>query len=311
MFGQTIEIFVQVLLPILLMVLAGVLLQWRKPLQLSTLVTLNMYLFVPVYLFDRITLSTLSWWEVGQIGLVVMVPIGAMAIAMYLALRTMKANGRIMAAMICGGLFFNAGNFGIPVSEMAFGSEGGSVQGLIMMFMNISVFFIGYGIVALGQGHGLKSVLGFFRLPFLYVVVAALMLRDHRGGFPTWLEAALRLMSAGLVPIALVTLGAQLTAQAKWPRWKIIGPVMLLKLLVMPAITAVAVFLLGLWPWPGALIIVSSAGPTAVNTLLLSLELDGDAETAADCVFWTTVGSAVTVSIVLAVVQFAGQGQLP
>jgi hypothetical protein len=41
--------------------------------------------------------------------------------------------------------------------------------------------------------------------------------------------------------------------------------------------------------------------------LLLSLELEGDAQTAADCVFWTTVAASITMTTVLVVVEhFAG-----
>jgi predicted permease len=83
-------------------------------------------------------------------------------------------------------------------------------------------------------------------------------------------------------------------------------PVLALKLLALPAITAGVVFALGLWPWPGAMLIVASAGPTAVNTLLMAIEQNGDAELAADCVFWTTLLSAVTVTLVLGTVAALG-----
>jgi predicted permease len=53
---------------------------------------------------------------------------------------------------------------------------------------------------------------------------------------------------------------------------------------------------LNVWPWPAELLILTASVPTAVNTLLLTLELGGDAELAADCVFWTTVFSAFTIT---------------
>ena len=78
---------------------------------------------------------------------------------------------------------------------------------------------------------------------------------------------------------------------------------MVLKLVVLPLITAAFVWALDMWPWPGVLLILAAAAPTAINTLVLALELDGDAETAADIVFWTTVGSSITVAIVLALLR--------
>jgi predicted permease len=51
-----------------------------------------------------------------------------------------------------------------------------------------------------------------------------------------------------------------------------------------------------LWPWPAELLVLTASVPTAVNTLLLTLELGGDAQLSADCVFWTTVCSCVTIT---------------
>ena len=51
-----------------------------------------------------------------------------------------------------------------------------------------------------------------------------------------------------------------------------------------------------LWPWPAESLILTAAVPTAVATLLLTLEVGGDTDLAADCVFWTTVFSAVTIT---------------
>ena len=55
--------------------------------------------------------------------------------------------------------------------------------------------------------------------------------------------------------------------------------------------------------WPAELLILTAGVPTAVGTLLLTLELEGDADLAADCVFWTTVFSCVTIAIWLVILR--------
>lgn len=105
----------------------------------------------------------------------------------------------------------------------------------------------------------------------------------------------------------LVILGAQLAQNPHWPRWKALLPAVSVKLLALPLVTALVVVALGLWPWPGAQIILGMAAPTAVNTLLLTLELEGDAKLAADGVFWSTLLSIFTVTVViLALLVLAG-----
>ena len=308
MLARAADIFVQVVLPVLVMVGFGALVQWRKPLSVETLVRLNLYLFVPAFLFDRVAGSTLSWREIGGVGLAVMAPMVLLGLVIYCSMRGAGASGRAIAAVAVGGLFFNAGNFGIPIAQLAYGDEGGSVQALVVMFVNTAVFFFGYAILSLAHGHGPRAVLGYFRLPMIYVIVAALGMREAGAALPRWMQQAVATIADGMVPIALVTLGAQLVHRARWPNWRLIVPVMFLKLAILPAATGLAVWLLDLWPWPGAMLVLAAAAPTAVNTLLLTLELDGDADTAADCVFWTSLLSAASVTAVLTIIDALGGG---
>jgi predicted permease len=304
MIADALDIFVTVLLPALSIVALAAMVHRFRPLHLYTLSTLNIYLFVPAYLFARISRSTLSWADIGRMGLVILIPMAVMATATFLVLRAWGASRLTTSLVVVGGVFFNAGNFGVPVAELTFGAVGGHVQALVLMFLNFGTFFVAHAILAMGQGHGFaKSLLLFFKLPFPYVIAAALAVREYAISVPAWLSVSLESIALGMVPIALVTLGAQLASQARWPRWSLVGPVMVLKLILLPLITAFFVWALDMWPWPGVLLILAAAAPTAINTLVLALELEGDAETAADVVFWTTLGSSITVAIVLTVLR--------
>jgi len=316
MFDQISDIFIGVLLPVLTMVGLGALIERLKGLSVDTMVALNLYLFVPAFLYVRIRGSELSWASIGGIGVVVLLPVAMLGLATYALLRSRGVSGRTTSAMIVGGCFFNAGNFGIPVAQLAFGDAGGGVQALVVMFMNTTIFFVGYAVLAMGQGKGMRSVLGYFKLPMIYVIVAALAMREYELTLPTWLGTAVQTIAGGMVPIALITLGAQLALRARWPRWAVIAPVLTMKLALLPLLTAGVVLALDamgwdLWPWPGAQLILAAAGPTAVNTLLLTVHLEGDADAAADCVFWTTILCAITVTITLTLIKLAGGGPVP
>lgn len=303
MLADILHIFVTILLPVLLIVGLGAVIHRFRPLELTSLVTLNFYLFVPSYLFTRISTSATSWTDIFRIGIAVFAPMLVVALGVLALLRWRQTERQIVAAAIVGTVFFNAGNFGIPVAELAFGEEqGGQLQALILMFLNFGTFMIAQTILSLGQGHGLlRSTLLFFKMPFPYVIVAALIVREYSLDIPSWFSGAIGTTAKAMVPMALITLGAQLASQARWPNWSFVGPILLVKLIVMPLTTCVFVILLGLWPWPGAGLILAASAPTAVNTLLLTMELGGDAETAADIVFWTTVASSITVAIVLSI----------
>lgn len=306
MLAQMWQIFSGVLLPVLVIVAAGAVFRRRYPLHIESLAKLNIYLFTPCLLFDKLAASTMPWGQIGQIFLAAFGTIALLGIPLFVILRQTRTEPASRAAMLVGGLFYNAGNFGFPVAALAFGVPGKQVQALIIVTANLSVWMLGYIIVALAQGRGLRGAMGYLKLPMIYVLAAAFIVRDAGIPVPDWIDVPVGSIADGAIPVMLIILGAQLAARARWPQWKRIGPVMAIKLLIMPAVGGLVVWTMGLWPWPGAGIVLALAAPTAVNTLVITLELEGDADLAAQCVFWTTVTSAVTVTLVLAVLTALG-----
>lgn len=298
-------LFGTVIVPVLLMVLGGAAVQRFHKLDVGTLSKLQIYLFVPVFLFVRVFDSTLSWSEIAGIAGAVLLVKAFLAIPLWILLRRLNVRKDAVSVILLASVIFNAGNFGIPVAERAFGKAGGAVQALIVMVSNLTLWGIGYGLAAAlsGKARPINAFLAYFKLPMVYALIAAFGLRALHISLPSPMMYALHSLADGLIPVALITLGVQLARQARWPRWRAVVPVLMLKLLIMPAIAACVVIALHLWPWPGAMIVVAAAGPTAVNTLLLTIEQDGDVELAADCVFWTTLLSAITVTVILALVQ--------
>lgn len=318
MLGQTVDIFTKVLLPVLLVVGLGALIQRLFRLDVNSLSKLNIYLLVPALLLVKIYESSLTWGQIAGVAAAVLLPMALLGLPLYGALRKARATGTTTAAILIGGLVMNAGNFGLPVAELAYNTyglffpgmrhpdDGVAVQVLVVMMSNLAIWGLGYAVLALAKGDGLRGALGYFKLPMIYVIAAGFLLRDTGTRVPPVLLEPIRMLGDAAIPIMLVILGAQLAERARWPRWRLIGPVMLLKLLAVPAVTAGVCWALGLWPWPGAQITLGMAAPTAVNTLLLTLELDGDADLAADCVFWTTLASAITVTgVIMVLAQFA------
>jgi malate permease and related proteins len=167
-----------------------------------------------------------------------------------------------------------------------------------------------------GSGDLSRGMVTVFRLPILPALAAAVLVRYWTGGdatkIPRVINETARYIAGGLIPVALITLGAQLASNPRWPRWKPVSLTLVLRLIYAPIQMAATLWVLhyfavpgfDLWPWPASLLILTASVPTGVNTLLLTLELNGDADLAADTVFWTTVFSAVTITGWLAVIKY-------
>lgn len=316
-------ILLNVLAPILLMVFLGAAMRWKFRIDLSTLTKLNIYLFMPAFVFDKVSRSTLQWSEMGGIVGVTALQVATLGLSIWLGGRLVGASRQTLSAVAMAVMFYNSGNYGIPLAELAYAGRGGQVQTFVVMTQNILTWTVGMSIAAFAH-HGSwgKGVIAFLRTPVLPTLAAALVARAYLNGqpdrhLPRMIAETARYLSDGLVPLALVTLGAQLATSPRWPRWKPVSVVIVLRLLLGPAQMAALLYglhlmarnfggvwtTMDLWPWPAELLILTAAVPTAVNTLLMTLELGGDSDLAADCVFWTTVVSGATIALWLWVIR--------
>jgi malate permease and related proteins len=311
-------ILLNILLPILVMVGLGAWLRWKFQIDLGTLTKLNIYLFVPAFVFDKVANSKLPWSDMGGVVLITLVQVATLGIVVWGIGRAFNVSRKSLCAVALAVMFYNSGNFGLPLAQLAYpghggagaAKDGGAVQAFVVMVQNVLTFTLGLWIAASAHGASVAHVfVRILRLPVLYILAAALGARlwldaDPGRALPTLIDKPVEYLSAGLVPVALVTLGAQLAMRPHWPRWRPVGLVLFLRLILGPAQMALMLWgfhaigwrALDLWPWPAELLILTAAVPTAVNTLLLTLELDGDAALAADCVFWTTVFSCLTIT---------------
>ena len=318
------RILLDVLAPILLMIGIGALLQWKFKIDLGTLSKLNLYLLVPGFVFDKVSNSTLSWAQMGGVVTISIVQVITLGLIVFGIGKLVGAGRKTLAAVALAVMFYNSGNYGLPLAELAFpardaqhagdavAKDGGAVQAFVLMTQNILTYTLGLAIAAMAHPGGIgKSLVRIVRLPMIPVLAAALAARwwlqgDPSRELPIVIGKTASYIADALVPLALITLGAQLASNPRWPRWKPVSLVLLLRLGFGPVQMGLLLWgfhLLG-WPaldlwgttgWPAELLILTAGVPTAVGTLLLTLELDGDADLAADCVFWTTVFSCITI----------------
>jgi malate permease and related proteins len=349
-------ILLDVLAPILVMMGAGALLRWRFHIDLGTLSKLNIYLLAPAFVFDKVSTSTLSWEEMGGVVTISLVQVATLGLLVWGVGVALKVKRQTLAAVVMAVIFYNSGNYGLPLAELAYpkgsrfgvqgsgvtdgnastgtgvsssreprtpnpgpSKDGGAVQAFVLMTQNVLGYTLGLAIAGFAhpsEKGSLKNLWRIMRLPVLPMLVVALAARwwlqqDPSHALPLAITKPAGYLSAALVPVALATLGAQLASNPRWPRWRPVSLVLVLRLLFGPIQMALLLWgfhLLGwravdLWPWPAELLILTAAVPTAVTTMLLTLELEGDTDLAADCVFWTTVLSCVTIPLWLVLLR--------
>jgi predicted permease len=305
------ELFIQVAwtvtAPILLLVGLGYILGRAFRLDLGTMTKLNLYALVPALMFVRFTESGATgaemWTIAGYWSLLILVMWGLSE--GFSAAFGLPRSGR--ANVSVGAMFANTGNFGIPVMDLAFGAAGVAFQAVILAVENVLSFTLGAFLLS-GAGRVRKGIMGVLKLPIIYALVAALVFRS----WPEWLPPpawkALHYLDAGLIPLALLTLGAQLGAGPLPRPTGELSLAVVLRLAVAP-LAALALVLVFRPPRELAEMLVVAAGfPTAVNTGLLAIEFRRNPRLSSAIVLWTTVLSLFTVTAIIAVVKALAAG---
>lgn len=308
------NVFSQVLLPILLMFSAGWALDRKWRVDLATVVKLNLNLFVPAFIFYELVTTQLKGSEaLKAIGFTVAV-VAILFVLSALVARLCRYNHAQTRSLQIASVFYNSANYGIPLMALAYPGPAQALQVFVILVQNIGNFTLGIFLISSVKNPGWRALAPMFRQTSVWAVTVALTVRGIFGPIQPdmaemrWLWVPLKYFHDGLVAVALVTLGVQLSktkATAALPR---LGPALALRLLGGPL---VAWALVPFFSFEGDLaktMILSASFPTAVNTALIAHEFKADTEYAAGAVFWSTLMSMVTVTILITVLKASGSG---
>ncbi len=298
--------FFNIIFPLFITISAGYGIRSILPIDVRSLVRLQLYLLLPIVLFVKVYESELSGEIVLSVSLATAFVMTAMYVMSFVIARLRKYNPEDTSVFVNATTFYNAGNFSLPLMQLLYINPiAVSIQAIIMLVHNIFFFTVGMFTIGSSRGNAKKALGYVFRMPFLYVMITGIILR--RINMTIWdpLWQSLSLMSTSYAGIALITLGAQL----KETSFKI-GNLRIylsntLRLLVAPAIAFAVVMFMGLEGIIAQVLIIAMGAPTAVNVALTSMEFDNNPEFASQAVLTSTVLSAVTLTIVIILVQLA------
>lgn len=303
------------MLPIFCLVLLGFYLDKKFGINVKTLSKLIFYLIVPSFVFVHVykmhpDISSLK----GMLGVITI-----MTSSFFLATLIGRVRhydiGRLQ---VCRNalMFNNAGNLGVALILLVFSNEPFIVNGetpylaeatsfqlLIYIYQNITVNTIGLYQAGRGKLSTRKTLGVVFSMPVLYMLGAALLGR-YLGydGSKFFLWPIMEMSSKALLPIAMISIGAQLSqTKINWLD-KDVWIASMVKLLVLPILGLLIIYGVNGYR-PGTFTPVSStvfliycAIPSAVNTALFSIEFDNYPDYATQIVMNTTALSAVTMT---------------
>ncbi|HZG69475.1 MAG TPA: AEC family transporter [Herpetosiphonaceae bacterium] len=307
---EAVRAFSEVLLPIFVIAGVGYALQAAFPLDMRSLNRVGLYVLSPALLFVTMLRAEIPGGEAVRLAALMALVVVTMSGLAYLIARLMGLNGRQRSGFMLAATFMNSGNYGLPATRFAFGDIG--FQYAVVGYMTQAFLSQTYAVYVASAGGGSRraALLQVSRMPMLYAALAAVGLRllglrlDETNGFVALgLYRGLRLLADAALPFLLLILGAQLRRRQQIGARGTVGAAVLLRLVVSIPIAAGIALLLGLDDLPLRVGIVQAAMPTAVNTTILALEFDSWPDFVSNVVVATTLGSLLTLTLLIVFLQ--------
>ena len=303
------------MLPIFSLVLLGFFLDRKFHLDVKTLSKFTFFVVLPGFIFTTVYSTSFPPASLTIIAAVIIFMVFTFSLATAISKWRHYDNAMLQSCRNAL-MFNNTGNLGVALVLLIFSHEPFIVDGqtpylasamvvqiVIFIIQSNSVNTLGLYLAGRGKLTARDSLRAVFRLPMIYALCAALAVRyigwDAKQFF---LWPILEMAGQALLPISMVSIGAQLS-QTKI-HWfdKDVWIISILKMTVLPLFGLLMIFAANA-VFPGTFTSVTAmvfliycAIPTAVNTALYAIEFDNNADYATQIVMNTTALSGISLT---------------
>ncbi len=301
--------FVDVLLPVTVVVASGYALRRRFALDLPSLNRLSMYVLGPALIFTTIVRIDMAGGEALRIivaSVAVCLGIGVIGLITGTILRLERSS---LAALLLCVMFMNSGNYGLPTSRFAFGEAGFQRALLYFIAQTILAQTLAVPIASAGRSDLRSAVRQMFAMPQIYAVALGLLARfsgidlPHRGDALGSVFRGVALMADAALPLLLLLLGMQLANGTTVEDWRLTAAAAVLRLGISPVLAYGIARALALDDLALRVVVLEASMPSAVNMVLYSLEFNARPRFVAGVVVVTTLLSLVTLTLLLSVLR--------
>ena len=295
-FIELFNTFANNLLPILLIAAAGFVLGRTLTVDSRTIGRMVFYIFSPLLVFNLMVTSQLNLRQALTTVEYTTAVIAILGILAFLLGKLFQLQRSHLLALILTVAFGNTGNYGLPLVKFAFGDEALAVASIF--YVTTTILFNTVGVVIASLGHlDLKSaILGVFKLPILYAVAVALLVKGFGVQIPLPLSRTIEIAANGAIPAMIILLGLELT-RIEWSHsLRATGLGVAAKLLLGPLIGLLLAGMFGLQGHTRQGTVIEAAMPAAVATTVVATEYKLEPSLVAAIVFLGTALSPLTLT---------------
>ncbi|NEU30034.1 AEC family transporter [bacterium LRH843] len=295
------HIFLEVIFPVVLVFIVGFMIQKRLKVDIKAISTLVVYVFIPCLVFRTLSTTVFDTQYMYVIGFAVLQLVFTVAIVkVYVKMRKLPSN--VESGLILSTAFMNAGNFGVPIILFAYGTTGFDYAISFFVLSQILLNSIGLYYAARGAmsiKHAFQAV---FKLPMIYAVIFALLLKGLNVQLPENIFTMISFIGDAGIPCVMVILGMQLAQiEVRNFKWELLSFATIVRLFIAPIIAFGITQILTIDPLLQKVLIVIAALPTASSATIFAIQFDSDAELVSGATLLTTIISFITVAALISI----------
>jgi predicted permease len=296
-------IFLENLLPVMALAALGFLVQRLLRLDPRPLSQIVFYVFSPALVFTLLLSAPFNLAEMGRMALLVLALLAVLAFAAWVLARMLRLNRTMTSAVILCVTFMNAGNLGLPITQLAFGAVTLAWATVFFSTTSLAANSAGAWIASLGRTGAWRALIGLAKVPAVYAIPLALLMHERGIILPSPVMTPINLLAAATIPSMLLILGMQLAVNGRPVRPKLLLATTFARLIASPVIAWGFLALLPLPPEAARASILESAMPTAVLTSILAAQYEVEPEFVSGSILLTTLLSPLTLSPILYLLQ--------
>lgn len=296
------SIFVNILLPIVLIAAIGFVLAKKLGLEARPLARTTLYFFTPALVFSLTYKAKLGSEYAAMAVFVVLIAMVMLVVCGTLA-RALRYDRLTTSAFMLGCLFVNAGNYGLPLMLFAFGEAGLARAAFYFTINAILIQTLGIFVAARGQAGPRDALINTLKMPLVYGATLGLVFNLAQLEIPAPLLRSVDLAAGAAVPMMLVILGIEMAHAHIENDRAVIGVAALAKLILAPLLAFPLATLMGLEGVTRSVCIVQASMPTAVMATIVAMEFDARPQLVTGVVFASTLGSLVTLTVLLGILK--------
>ena len=292
-------VFIQVVLPVLLVFGAGYLLQKLAKLDLKSVSTVALYIMLPCLVFKTFYNADLNSEYVMMLVFSALLLVSILVINKVVA-KIKGYDASMESGLILSTAFMNSGNYGAPIILFAFGEAGFVYSVSFLVLQAIIMNFFGVYYAARGKSGLRMAIVSVLKMPPTYAVIVALIMNLGSIKMPGNLMSSVELLANASIPMVMVVLGMQLAGiSIKNMDWSKVSYASIVRLIASPAIAFVLTLFLPMSDLMASVLIVSAAMPSAATTTIYAVQFDSKPDLVSSITLMTTLLSVITIPILL------------